>query len=64
MCLTRHPGQGMRKMQVSLVAQLVSRAETVGQAVPEGLPPLDQSPISSIALAHYILNLRDAGIFD
>jgi hypothetical protein len=54
----------LRKMQVSLVAQLISRAETVGQTAPQGLTPWDQSPISSIALAHYILNLRDDGIFD
>jgi hypothetical protein len=59
-----HRAQVMRKMQVASMVRLVLLAEKVGLTAPQGLSPLDQSPIPSISLPYYILNLRDNGIFD
>jgi RNA polymerase sigma factor (sigma-70 family) len=45
-----HRARVMQKMQVASVAQLALLAEKVGLTVPQGLSPLDQSPISSASL--------------
>src|SRR5262245_24160009 len=50
----------MRKMQVSSVAQLVLRTETVGLTGPKGLFPLDQGPIPSLSCL--ILFLKGDGV--
>ena len=56
--------QVMPNMQVASVARVVLLAKKVGLTSPQGLSPPDQSPISSIALPHYIHILRDDCIFD
>jgi Bacterial regulatory proteins, luxR family len=50
-----HRAQVMRTMQVSSVAQLDLPAEKVGLTAPQGLSPLDQSPIPSTSIPHYNL---------
>jgi RNA polymerase sigma factor (sigma-70 family) len=45
-----HRARVMQKMQVSSVPQLVLLAEKVGLTPPQGLSPLDQSPLSSASL--------------
>jgi RNA polymerase sigma factor (sigma-70 family) len=59
-----HRAQVMQKMRVSSVAQLVLLAEKIGLTTPQGLAPLDQSPISSMSLPYYISNRGDDGIVD